>query len=210
MSAAVTYPVRPAAYISRRGTGRWAWHTMIREAIARGWPAPEIYAEDSSTADGCYGPALDRLEAAITAGRYDALLIAAPADPGRLMRLLSRCTRHGVSVSFLPGPASSAAGAEAATAASATVRSAAAATEIWDVLAHAQLEALARLFPDWTVWVDRRGWHARRRGKFLQRYHPGAPAFHVNAETALDLAGRLCWQQTAESHAADGTAAATA
>jgi hypothetical protein len=183
---------------------------MIREAIARGWPAPEIYAEDSSTADGCYGPALDRLEAAITAGRYDALLIAAPADPGRLMRLLSRCTRHGVSVSFLPGPASSAAGAEAATAASATVRSAAAATEIWDVLAHAQLEALARLFPDWTVWVDRRGWHARRRGKFLQRYHPGAPAFHVNAETALDLAGRLCWQQTAESHAADGTAAATA
>jgi hypothetical protein len=206
----VTHPVRPAAYVSHRGTGAWARHVMIREATTRGWPTPEIYPEDDSTADGSYGPALDRLEAAITAGRHDALLIAAPADPGRLMRLLSVCTSHGVSVSFLPGPASSAAGARAATAASPAARSAASATEVWEVLALARLEALARVFPCWRVWIDRHGWHARRRDGFLQGYHPGAPAFHLNADTALDLAGRLCWQEAAETHAADDDAAAIA
>ena len=32
----------------------------------------------------------------------------------------------------------------------------------------------------------------------------GAPAFHVSAGNAIDLAAQLCWQQAAEDHAPDG------
>jgi hypothetical protein len=222
----MTSPRHPAAYI--RIPGAWARHTMVREASQRGWPAPEIYAEDEPGTDGSYGPALHRLEAAIVAGRHDALLIAAPGDPGLLMRLLSHCTTHGVAVSFLPGPAASASGAISAQAASASAAISAqaasasgaisaptgeanavapsvnASSESWDVLAQARLEALAGLFPDWRVWLDRSGWHARRRDSFVQGYRPGAPAFHVTAADALDLAAQLCWQQAAETHTPDG------
>jgi hypothetical protein len=77
--------------------------------------------------------------------------------------------------------------------------------ESWDVLARARLEALAGLFPDWRVWLDPHGWHARRRGdSFLQGYRSGAPAFHVSADNALDLAAQICWQQAADEHAPDG------
>jgi hypothetical protein len=201
---AMTSPQHPAAYI--RIPGSWARHTMMQEARQRGWPAPEIYAEDERAADGGYGPALHRLEAAIVAGRHDALLMAAPGDPGLLMRLLSDCTTHGVAVSFLPGPAASAAGAAPAPAgeAPAVAASVAEPSESWDVLAQARLEALAALFPDWRVWLDRSGWHARRRDSFVQGYRPGAPAFHVRAANALDLAAQLCWQQAAEAHTPDG------
>jgi hypothetical protein len=45
------------------------------------------------------------LEAAISAGRHDALLLAGPVtvsgNPARLMRLLSSCTKHGVAVEIL-------------------------------------------------------------------------------------------------------------
>jgi hypothetical protein len=235
----MTSPQHPAAYI--RIPGAWARHTMMQEARQRGWPAPEIYAEDERAADGSYGPALHRLEAAIVAGRHDALLMAAPGDPGLLMRLLSHCTKHGVAVSFLPGPAASAAGAAPAPAgaapapadaapapgraarapgragpaparaapapgraAPAVAASVAQPSESWDVLAQARLEALAGLFPDWRVWLDRSGWHARRRDSFVQGYRPGAPAFHVIAANALDLAAQLCWQQAAEAHTPDG------
>jgi hypothetical protein len=228
----MTSPQHPAAYI--RIPSAWARHTMMQEARQRGWSIPEIYAEDERASDGSYGPALHRLEAAIVAGRHDALLMAAPGDPGLLMRLLSHCTKHGVAVSFLPGPAASAAGAAPAPAgasrapagaapapagasrasAGASRASAGAApaaapgiaepSESWDVLAQARLEALARLFPDWRVWLDRSGWHARRRDSFVQGYRPGAPAFHVRAATALDLAAQLCWQQAAEAHTPDG------
>ena len=76
--------------------------------------------------------------------------------------------------------------------------------ETWDVLAQARLEALANLFPDWRIWLDRYGWHARRRGDWMQGFRPGAPAFHVSARNATDLAAQLCWQQAADSYAPDG------
>jgi hypothetical protein len=244
----MTSPRHPAAYI--RVPGASARRAMLLEAGQRGWPAPEIYAEDEPAADDSYGPALHRLEAAIVAGRHDALLMSAPGDPGLLMRLLSHCTKHGVAVSFLPGAGPIAAGsgpahesrgisatvsgatgsgatgsgatgsgatvpdtgqALASAAASASVGESAHAapsvnpsSESWDVLAQARLEALAGLFPDWRVWLDRSGWHARRRDSFVQGYRPGAPAFHVTAANALDLAAQLCWQQAAETHTPDG------
>jgi hypothetical protein len=203
----MTSPRHPAAYM--RIPGAWARHTMMQEAHQRGWSAPEIYAEDEHAAGGSYGPALDRLEAAIVTGRHDALLIAAPGDPGLLMRLLSHCTKHGVAVSFLPGPAASASGAAPAPAGEEAEAAEAAPgiaqpSESWDVLAQARLEALAGLFPDWRIWLDRSGWHARRRDSFVQGYRPGAPAFHVRAANALDLAAQLCWQQAAETHTPDG------
>lgn len=104
--------VRPAAYISST-LGDGADLTRHHEAVAEGarqrdWPQPTVYAEDPGLAEG-YGPALARLEAAIEAGRHDALLIT---DPGavtgtatHLMRLLFRCTRLGVVVGFLLPPA---------------------------------------------------------------------------------------------------------
>jgi hypothetical protein len=76
----------------------------------RGWPTPTVYADDNvpHLADG-YGPALARLEAAISAGRHDTLFLAGPAtvsgNPARLMRLLSSCTKHGVAVEILGPPA---------------------------------------------------------------------------------------------------------
>jgi hypothetical protein len=158
--------------------------------------------------------------------------MAAP-DPGLLMRLLSHCTKHGVAVSFLPGPAAwaeggmsapppprpAAAPAPVAVPAPRPAPPAARATgvagpgvpqpsESWDVLAQARLEALAGLFPDWRIWLDRAGWHARRRDSFVQGYRPGAPAFHVRASSAVDLAAQLCWQQAAETHTPDGCQAA--
>jgi hypothetical protein len=219
----MTSPRRPAAYIRIPGAGGWARHAMAREASYRGWPTPTVYAEDDSNADGGYGQALQRLERAIAAGRHDALLIAAPGNPGRVMGLLSRCTQHGVAVSFLPGPAADVTGAAAAPPAGVQaqswvapgppVRQSGAApgpsAEAWDVLAQARLEALAGLFPGWRIWLDRHGWHARRRGDYMQGLRPGAPAFHVSAQTALDLAAQLCWQQAAENYAPDGCQAST-
>jgi hypothetical protein len=84
-------------------------------------------------------------------------------------------------------------------------RAACAAGEHQDVLACARKEALSELFPGWRVWLDHAGWHARRRaGAFQHEYRPGAPAFHVSARTATDLAAQLCWQQAAEEHAPVG------
>lgn len=215
----MTSPRRPAAYVRIPGAGGWARHAMAREACQRGWPLPEIYAEEDGNGAGSYGQALERLERAIAAGRHDALLIAAPGDPSRVMGLLSRCTQHGVAVSFLPRPAAMAAGAAAAPApapaADAAGRGQAAgpapppSAESWDVLAQARLEALAGLFPDWRIWLDRYGWHARRRGDWMQGFRPGAPAFHVSARSELDLAAQLCWQQAAEDYAPDGCQAGT-
>jgi hypothetical protein len=199
----MTVPRRPAAYV--RFPGAWARHTMGEAARERGWPAPTIYAENEQGADGSYGPALDRLEAAIVVGRHDALLVAAPGQPGELMGLLSRCTRHGVTVSFLPGPAAQATGAMPASADAADFTAVGGqAAETWDVLAQARLEALTGMFPDWRIWLDRNGWHARRRDGFVQGYRVGAPAFHVRAASAVDLAAQLCWQQAAEAYAPDG------
>jgi hypothetical protein len=35
------------------------------------------------------------------------------------------------------------------------------------------------------------------------------PAFHVSAQTALDLAAQLCWQQAAGNYTPDGCQAST-
>lgn len=73
------------------------------------------------------------------------------------------------------------------------------------VLADAGVEALAELFPQWRIWVDREtGWHACRRGGFIQDYHQGAPAFSVHAATVSELAAQLRWQEAADTHAPFG------
>jgi hypothetical protein len=73
------------------------------------------------------------------------------------------------------------------------------------VLADAGVEALAELFPRWRIWADlNTGWHACRRGGFIQDYHPGAPAFSVHASTVGELAAQLRWQEAAEVHAPFG------
>jgi hypothetical protein len=183
---------------------------MMLAARQRRWPAPKIYAETGE--DGEDGQALARLERAITAGRHDAVLMPPPGDPSHLMRLLMHCTRHGVTVTFVaaqvPAPRAPVTPVTPAVAAAANDSRQAAhpprPRESWDVLARARLEALAGLFPDWRVWLDRNGWHARRREGFLQGYRPGAPVFSVSADTATDLAAQLCWQQAADAHAPDG------
>ena len=107
-------PRPPAAYLrATRGSAPGTLarqHAAVAEAASwRGWPAPMVYADDNvpPLADG-YGPALARLEAAISAGRHDTLLLAGPAtvrgNPARLMRLLASCTRHGVAVEVLGPP----------------------------------------------------------------------------------------------------------
>lgn len=73
------------------------------------------------------------------------------------------------------------------------------------VLADAGVEALEQLFPHWRIWADAgTGWHAYRRGEFIQDYHDGAPAFYVQAPSAGELAGQLLWQEAAETHAPSG------
>jgi len=73
------------------------------------------------------------------------------------------------------------------------------------VLADAGVEALEHLFPRWRIWADTEsGWHAYRRGEFIQDYHDGAPAFSVHATSAGELACQLLWQQAAEVHAPTG------
>jgi hypothetical protein len=75
-----------------------------------------------------------------------------------------------------------------------------------EVLTGAGVEALSLLFPDWLIWADDHGWHARRRGGYMQGYQHGAPAFCVHALSAVDLAAQLRWQQAADVHAPAGCA----
>lgn len=201
--------VRPAGYIrAPRGGGDLG---RQREAIAdgarqRGWPTPTVYLDSADDLADGRAPALARLEAAIEAGRHDALLIT---DPGaitgvarHLMGLLQRCTRNGVVVGFLLPPAMAGAQAEPEPAEPAVP---AAGRDDWELLARARLEALSGLFPQWRIWMDARGWHARRRqSPYLQLSRSGAPAYCVRAENPADLAAQLCWQQAADQHAPDG------
>jgi hypothetical protein len=94
----MTEPRRPAAFI-RAGPGSGAGATAReRQAVAdaarqRGWPAPVVYADDDQGRPGSDDTALARLEAAIVAGRHDALLLAgqgavSDGGPALLMRLL--------------------------------------------------------------------------------------------------------------------------
>lgn len=75
------------------------------------------------------------------------------------------------------------------------------------LLADAGREALAELYPGWRVWIDGHGWHARRRGGYLQDFHYGAPAFSVHAQGPAELAAQLRWQQAAEAHTPFGCSA---
>jgi hypothetical protein len=181
-----------------------------------------VYSDDDPGLADRYGPALARLEAAIVAGRYDALLLAGPgmADgcmPALLMRLLFDCTKYGVTVEILPS--SNPAVNNPAADSPAVIPEPAAGPEPgawhvppfplprehWSVLTRACIEALSGVFPDWRIWLDHHGWHARRRASaYLQGYWLGAPAFCVHADTAVDLAAQLRWQQSAEAHAPSG------
>jgi hypothetical protein len=230
------HPRRPAAYCRvPAAAGRLA---MTAAARQRGWPAPAVYADADGDGTGAGGSwqALDRLAAAIITGRHDGLLLGVAADPVPLMWLLLQCTRNGVTVSFEPPPPAAGGGLRSAggtagpgldallaavTAAlhdqpcrPAEVVAAPAARqarEPWDVLARARLEALAGLFPAWRIWLDNNGWHARRRSDgYVQGYRPGAPAFHVSADSAIDLAAQLCWQRAADEHVPDGCQSAIA
>ena len=194
-------PSRPAVYLPRAGNDIRS--ELIRSARQRGWPQLEIYTEQ----DGQPGAALASLTAAIIVGRHDAILTPVPDDPSPLVPLLRHCTSHGVTVSFVaPAAPVSARASAAAVAAPGDPAGALSAPvgEPWEVLARARLEALAGLFPEWRIWLDRSGWHGRRREGFLQGYRPGAPVFSVCAATATDLAAQLCWQQAADEHAPDG------
>jgi Resolvase, N terminal domain len=205
---------RPAAYV-RATPGHDTDLARHRAAATegtrqRGWPPPVIYTENGIDLAAGHAPALASLEAAIEAGRHDALLIAEPGAVYRpaphLLRLLQRCTRHGVTVGFLLPPAP----ADRGPAIPPRHRPAAAAQfplarQTWGVLARARIEALTELFPAWRVWLDQHGWHARRRDPtYLQLRLDGAPAFSVHADTPTDLAAQLCWQQAADQHTPHG------
>jgi hypothetical protein len=208
----VTFPRRPAAYIPAAASEPGALvseQAMAQAARQRGWPAPAMYA-DGPDAPGQPGPALLQLEAAITAGRHDGLLIPLPrtlGDPAPLMRLLSRCTQHGVAVSLVLPPAADGPDLSPRPAAAPAP---APARESRSLLADARLEALTEIYPGWRIWMDEHGWHARRRSPgFVQGYRPGAPVFCVHADTATRLAAQLCWQQAADTHAPNGCQAST-
>jgi hypothetical protein len=87
-----------------------------------------------------------------------------------------------------------------------TQRPAALPGERSSTLGRAALAALQEIYPGWRIWLDRHGWHARRRDEgFLQALRPGAPVFSVHAATAAGLAAQLCGQQSADDCApADG------
>jgi hypothetical protein len=116
-------------------------------------------------------------------------------DPA-VMQLLALCTARGVTVTFVPAPAQN---TTTASRQAAGQRPAGLAREPWSTLIRARLDALTNLFPHWHIWLDHSGWHARHRGDHLQGYRPGAPAFHVTADTATELAAQICWRQAADT-----------
>jgi hypothetical protein len=207
----MTEPRRPAAFI-RAGPGSGAGATAReRQAVAdaarqRGWPAPVVYADDDQGRPGSDDTALARLEAAIVAGRHDALLLAgqgavSDGGPALLMRLLLACTKNGVTVELLPLTAGSGAGIpEPPTGLSRPAPRSPADDERPAVLTRARVSAMSGQFPEWRIWLDDHGWHARRRvGVFLQEYRRGAPAFCVHAGSEAALSQRLRDQEAADA-----------
>ncbi len=71
-------------------------------------------------------------------------------------------------------------------------------------LSGAAVQALSEEFPRWRIWTDESGWHACRRGRYVQEYHNGAPAFSVHARSPVELAAQLLWQQAGDAHAPSG------
>jgi hypothetical protein len=69
------------------------------------------------------------------------------------------------------------------------------------VLTDAGVQALSELFPDWRIWAEAdTGWHAYRRGGYIQDFGTNSPAFAVHADTPGDLAGLLRWQEAITEH----------
>jgi hypothetical protein len=192
-------PRCPAAYLIADAMS--VTTAIIRAAQQRGWPEPDLYAD--RTGSGSPGPALQELAAAIVAGRHDGLLLAMPAaGDSAIMRLLASCTKHGVRVGFImPDPAS---GPPRAPVTDGAAVPATPSREPSATLARAQVDALSALFPTWRIWLDSHGWHACRRGGYVQLCGPGAPAFHVRGDDAMELAAQLCWQQAADTHFPQG------
>jgi hypothetical protein len=215
----MTDPTRPAAYICGDQGGdaqtlaRLA-QAAVERASERGWPEPAVYADAGQDLAGAHAPGLASLSAAVSAGRHDAVLITGPSlarpGPEYLMEFLFRCTQQGVLVDFLsppaappevPGPPRPAPPPAAAE----HLPPFPLPCSTRGVLTRASLEALSGLFPDWLIWSDEHGWHARRRvDEFRQRYRSGAPAFCVHAPSPLDLTAQLRWQQAADAHAPYG------
>ena len=160
----------------------------------------------ASTADEAgHDQSLAELTCAIVAGSHDALIMSCPdlTSPAAV-QLLSICATQGVSVSFVPPSSGQVAEVNRARAAGQLPDSLS--REPWGTLTRARLEALAGLFPYWRIWLDHNGWHARRRDGHLQVYRGGAPGFHVQADSATELAAQLCWQQAADAHTPQGCA----
>ena len=120
------------------------------------------------------------------------------------MALLYRCTRNGVTVGFLlPSAAADSDVMSLRRTGKPTPQDALPfplrRSEAWGALARARIGALSELFPDWRIWLDQRGWHARRReAVYLQGLEPGVPAFSVHAESSTELAKQLYGQQAAD------------
>jgi hypothetical protein len=184
-------PRRPAALLPAAAPS--ATRAAALAAARRGWPRPAVYAG----ADG-----LEQRRAAVTAGRHDAVLMPAATAAGAMRRpdalvaLLAACTAAGVPVSVAPlAPAPEPEPDTLDTRA------------ILDQAAH---EALAAAFPDWRIWADDRGWHARRQAGdgYVQSRQAGTPVYHVSAPGAVSLAAQLLWQQAADRHTPNGCTAA--
>jgi len=217
-------PARPAAYI-RADPGAdadalaGARQAVSQTARQRGWPEPVIYTDEGLGPAGSSSPALDRLAAAVIAGRHDALFLAGPgvvSGSVLLMRLLLVCTKNGVSAELLAAapPAAPPAGLRADTPAVRPARATGHAPPFplprdpGSLLTRARLEALDELFPDWRIWLDHHGWHARRRAStYLQHHRRGFPVFCVHGRTSVELAAQLCWQRAADLHPPTGRTA---
>ena len=69
------------------------------------------------------------------------------------------------------------------------------------VLTEAGVQALTELFPDWRIWAEEdTGWHAYRRGGYIQDYQSNSAAFSVHADSPAELAGLMLWQEAIDSY----------
>jgi hypothetical protein len=69
------------------------------------------------------------------------------------------------------------------------------------VLTDAGIQALSELFPGWRIWAeDDTGWHAYRRGGYIQDYRKNSASFAVHASSPAELAGLMHWQEAIEEY----------
>jgi hypothetical protein len=58
-----------------------------------------------------------------------------------------------------------------------------------------EVAEIRRAYPDWYVWRDATGWHARRRGNFREVHRPGAPLYSIHEFDPALLCERLHQQE---------------